>query len=411
MHMNPPVSSEYDVLVLAPFGRDAAAATEALGRDGIHAAPVSSLPELCTRIHGPAGALLIAEEALTLENAQELRDALLNQAPWSNLPIILMTSQAERYFTTERIMELFGMSGSITLLERPFRILTLVSALRVALQARKKQYEVRELLLEQKRAVEQQKLAVAQRDDFLSIASHELKTPITSMKIQVQMRKRFLSRGDQSVFSPDKVSSLIDFTDTQLSRLTRLVDDMLDISRIVNGKLSLNCEQMELGRLVEEVLEGFAAQFQAAGCPVDLKIEDRVWGAWDRYRIEQAVVNLLSNAIKYGSDKPVEITVRSQGENAQLLVKDQGMGVAPENQERIFQRFERAVSQSGISGLGLGLFITRQILDLHGGTIRIESALGAGSTFIMELPAHQMGTVNMKELPLPTSDSTQIRPL
>jgi signal transduction histidine kinase len=380
--------SETEVLVLAPFGRDAAMAVEVLGRHGIHAEPVKLLSELCARVQKPAGALLIAEEALTIESARELKAALSSQESWSNLPIILMTSQAEHYFATENILELFGISGSISLLERPFRILNLLSSVGVALQARKRQYEMRGLLAEQIRAVEQQKLAVAQRDEFLSIASHELKTPITSMKLQIQTRKRFVKRGDQSVFSPDKVISLLDFTDTQLSRLSRLVDDMLDITRIVNGKLSLKCEHMELGLLVKEVLEGFSTQFQAADCPVDMKIENRVAGSWDRYRIEQVVANIFSNAIKYGPGKSVQVTVRSRDGKAQLLVKDQGTGVASENQERIFQRFERAVSSSGgISGLGLGLFITRQILELHNGTIRIESALGTGSTFIIELPA------------------------
>ena len=238
-----------------------------LGRHGIHAEPVRLLSELCSRVQKPAGALLIAEEALTIESALELKAALSSQESWSSLPVILMTSQAEHHFAIENILQLFGISGSISLLERPFRILTLLSSVRVALQARKRQYEMRELMAEQNRAVEQQKLAVAQRDEFLSIASHELKTPITSMKLQVQSRKRFVKQGDPSVFSPDKVISLHNFTDTQLSHLSRLVDDMLDITRIVNGKLSLHCEQMELGPLVEEVLEGFLRTISCGGMP------------------------------------------------------------------------------------------------------------------------------------------------
>lgn len=372
---------ENEVLVLAPTGRDADAAARVLQQEGIDAISIASLSELCTRLKNPAGAVLIAEEALTIENAQEFKDALSNQEPWSNLPVILMTSQAERVFTTEQIIATFGTGSSISLLERPFRIVTLLASVRVALQAREKQYLVRTLLQEQAKALQK-------RDEFLSIASHELKTPITTLKLQVQMRKRFLKKGDSSVLSPDKVISLIDTTEAQVNRLSHLVEDMLDSSRIVNGKLTLNCQKITLAQLVQEVVEGFSAQFQAAGSIVELHLDDHVTGIWDRYRIEQVIANIFNNAIKYGKGKPITITVQSQGEKAILTVKDQGIGIAPENLERVFQRFERAVDGSSISGLGLGLYICRQILDLHQGHIRVESTLDKGSSFTVELPAY-----------------------
>jgi signal transduction histidine kinase len=374
---------EYEVLILAPTGRDAPAAIEVFSRSGIAARAIPTLSELCRRLEAPAGVVLIAEEALTYENVEDLKHTLSRQAQWSNLPVILMTSQLERLFKTEQILAIFGASGAVSLLERPFRIVTLLAAVRVALQAREKQYQVRELLKEQA-------LALQQRDEFLSIASHELKTPITSLKLQVQLRKRYLQRGDLSVFSPQKVISLIQATETQLERLSRLVDDMLDISRIANGKLSLTCQVVELGELVKEVLEAFSPQFQAAGCTVDLQIETQVYGHWDRYRVEQVIANLFTNAIKYGAGKPVLIRVKMQERLAVLLVKDRGIGIAPENQARIFQRFERAVVGNAISGLGLGLYITRQILDLHSGKITVESAVGEGSTFTVHLPTQSM---------------------
>ena len=381
-------SAEYEVLVIAPFGRDAIAAVEVLAKHAIRSSVVSSLADLRDRLREPVGALMIAEEALTTRGAADLKDALSNQAPWSNLPLILLTHTVERSLQTERIIEQVGVNGNVSLLERPFRILTLVSSIRVALQSRRRQYEVRALLLEQSLAVEKQIRAVSQRDEFLSIASHELKTPITSMKLQVQVRKRMLSRGDLSISSPEKIAGLLDFTETQLNRLSRLVDDMLDISRIVNGKLSLNREPAELGQLVSEVLEGFADQFRAANCSIDFRRSEAVYGDWDRYRIEQVVANLFGNAIKYAPNGAVTITVRSEKDTALLIVKDSGPGVAPKNQERIFQRFERAISGNDVSGLGLGLFISRQILDLHGGSIQIESQLGTGATFLVALPAN-----------------------
>lgn len=373
------IADDLDVLILAPYGRDASAAAEVLNRSRINAIPFKFLSEFCDRLSLSAGVILIAEEVLTLEAAEKLKTILSQQEPWSNVPIILMTSQVERAISTEKILGILGMGGSISLLERPFRILTLVASVKVALQARKRQYQVREFLKEQK-------LAVQQRDDFMSIASHELKTPITSIKLHVQMRKRQLSRGDSSVLAQDKVVSLLNMTESQIDRLSRLVDDMLDVSRIVNGKLSLHCELVNLGNLAQEVVANFSNQAQAAGCELKITVDHEVIGSWDSYRIEQVITNLITNAIKYGAGKPILVHVKKQFGKGVLSVSDQGMGIAPENQERIFERFERAIGKTHISGLGLGLYISHQIIDLHLGLIHVKSVPLQGSTFTIELP-------------------------
>ncbi|MES2526988.1 MAG: HAMP domain-containing sensor histidine kinase [Bdellovibrionota bacterium] len=375
MYRNNP---DFEVLILAPTGRDAEAAAEVLTGAGILARPYVSLSEVCERLGTYSGALLIAEEAMTVENADTLEKVLIKQQAWSSLPIILMTSHAERIFSAEKIIEMFSRTGSISILERPFRIVTLLATVRLAMKTRQRQYQVRDLM-------KQQELAVNQRDEFLSIASHELKTPMTSLKLQVQTRKKLLERGDKSVFDPDKVTSLIEITDRQVNRISRLVDDMLDISRIVNGKLSLNLEEVELRQLVMEVYKNLAHEFETADCDVTFRMEEEILVRCDRYRMEQVITNLFSNAIKYGACKPVTVSMVRENNHAVVSVTDSGMGIAEENYDRIFDRFERATGGS-ISGLGLGLYITKQILDMHKGTISVKSTLGKGSTFTFKIP-------------------------
>lgn len=237
------------------------------------------------------------------------------------------------------------------------------------------------------RALARQQANIRTRDEFLSVASHELKTPLTSLKLQTQMRQRTLAKGGYATVTPEKLKSMFDTDARQIERLTRLIDDMLDISRINSGRLAMNQESFDLRELAKEVVERHEPQFENAGCKIQLKADGPVLGFWDRFRIEQVLTNLLTNAMKYGAGKPVQVELAREGhDKVRLKVTDQGIGVAEENHERIFQRFERAVSASEISGLGLGLYIVREIIEMHRGRITIQSALGKGATFTVELP-------------------------
>jgi two-component system, chemotaxis family, CheB/CheR fusion protein len=228
--------------------------------------------------------------------------------------------------------------------------------------------------------------AVSARDEFLSIASHELKTPLTSLSMQTQIRKRYLLREEMSAFAPEKLRKMFDSDERQIFRLTRLIDDMLDVARIDSGKLEVKPEPVDLEALVREVAERMSEQLKASDCPLQIEVTGQVQGEWDRFRIEQVVMNLLSNAYKYGAGKPIRIQVSEEKDQAVLCVQDQGIGIAKEDQERIFGQFERAVPRSDVTGLGLGLYITRQIVQSHGGTISVESDPGHGSSFIVRLP-------------------------
>ncbi|HEY0093432.1 MAG TPA: PAS domain-containing protein, partial [Archangium sp.] len=229
--------------------------------------------------------------------------------------------------------------------------------------------------------------SVHARDEFLSLASHELKTPLTTLKLQAQLLQRGVEKNDTRLLNKERLGQLAEQSIRQLVRLERLVDDMLDISRIRTGRLTLRPEHADFAGLVREVLERMQPQFSAARLPVPtLSASAAIAGFFDRLRMEQVITNLLTNAIRYGGGRPITVRVSEAGERVRLEVIDRGVGIAPEDHERIFERFERVVSASEVSGLGLGLFITRQIVRAHGGDVRVESQLGHGSNFIVELP-------------------------
>jgi PAS domain S-box-containing protein len=228
--------------------------------------------------------------------------------------------------------------------------------------------------------------AVRTRDEFMSIASHELKTPLTSMKLQAQTIQRFISRGVADAISPERIEKFLKNNDKQVSRLNRLVDDMLDITRIQSGKLSINFEETDLHELIKDVYDHLHEQ--AANSNVDLRIQlnSHVTLFIDRARMEQVFTNLITNAVRYGLSRPVLITLDVVEGKALARIIDQGKGIPLADQARIFNRFERLVSASEISGLGLGLYISNEIVHSHGGQILVKSAPGEGSTFTVELP-------------------------
>jgi signal transduction histidine kinase len=224
--------------------------------------------------------------------------------------------------------------------------------------------------------------ALLARDDFISVAAHELRTPLTSLRLDADRLQRLVAREE----SPEGPSSAVRRVRRQTDRLVRLVENLLDVSRIMSGKLELEREQIDLGALAAEVVDAARDDIERSGSNVALHADANVRGRWDRTRIETAIANLLGNALKYGARKPIEIEVHRVDDRAVVHVRDQGIGVAPEQRERIFDRFERAVPTRNYGGLGLGLWIVRQIAEAHGGSVRVESEPEKGSTFTLELP-------------------------
>ncbi|WP_437747614.1 AAA family ATPase [Sorangium sp. So ce1504] len=226
--------------------------------------------------------------------------------------------------------------------------------------------------------------AIRARDEFLTVATHELNTPLTSLTLTLESVDRALRAGRS--WDPQALGRQVDRALRQAARLTRLNRELLDVSRIHGDRLSLEVEEVDLGAVVRDVLARFNLDLARAGCSVSLRECGRIVGLWDGSRVDQIVSNLLANAIKFGAGKPVEISVDEEAGTARLSVRDHGIGIDPARQGQIFERFERAVSDRHYGGLGLGLYISRRIAEAHGGSIRVESALGAGATFIVELP-------------------------
>mgnify|MGYP001573715932 FL=1 len=233
----------------------------------------------------------------------------------------------------------------------------------------------------------QLKDAVSIRDEFLYIASHELKTPLTPLMMQIQLITRMLHDITPAVYPKiENLRKLIKTCSQELTRLSDLVGDTLDVARISAGRFSLQIKQVDLSELARGVVTRYMPVLIELCIEVKLSADKAVVGEWDQLRIDQVIDNLLSNALKYGSGKPIEISIFHSAEKAVLSIQDHGIGIASENHERIFHRFERAVSSKHYSGMGLGLYITDQIVSAHGGTIRVESQSGVGSCFIVELP-------------------------
>lgn len=233
--------------------------------------------------------------------------------------------------------------------------------------------------------------AIRARDSFLSIASHELNTPLTSLSLNVQALQRAIQRTSTGSggSSQDTVGAKLHGVQRQISRLGKLIHELLDVSRITAGKLRLEPEVLDLATLARELVPRFVEDLTRAGCELRLELpESVVLGDWDRLRVEQILQNLLSNAIKYGRGAPILLKVEADEQWARVVVRDQGIGISAEDQRRLFQRFERLASERHFSGFGLGLWIVRQILDAMGGRILVESEPGRGSVFTVELPRH-----------------------
>jgi len=228
--------------------------------------------------------------------------------------------------------------------------------------------------------------AIRDREDFLSIASHELNTPLTTLRLQVQMAKQKVARAETGQARWDSVARTLEISENQVVRLTRLIEELLDVSRIRAGKLAFTFQQVDLSEVVRQVANRLDEQFARVGSALTVSIAPDVVGSFDQMRVEQVIDNLLINAIKYAAGKPVKMSLSCDGRVAILVVEDEGPGIPREKQATVFERFTRGDSTSSIGGLGLGLFIVREIVAGQGGSIRLESQPGCGARFVVELP-------------------------
>ena len=344
-------------------------------------------------------ALAILDVQMPGMNGFELAEMMRGTEKTKNIPIVFVSAAGREMNYAFKGYE----SGAVDFLHKPLDIHAVKSKVNVFVDLYRQRKAVKQQVeaLEQSRREQEVLLAqlqvtqgelehaVRMRDDFMSIVSHEVRTPLNGLILETQLRKMHLARDNAAAFTLDKMQAMVERDERQIQSLIRLIEDMLDVSRIRTGKLSIRPGQFDLSRLVSTLVETFAPQISAAQSSVNLNAESPVVGLWDEFRIEQVVSNLLTNALRYGAKSPIDVSVYVEGENAIVEVRDQGIGISEENQQRIFQQFERVSAKHAVAGLGLGLFISEQIVAAHGGKITVQSALGEGAVFRVSLPLAQ----------------------
>lgn len=228
------------------------------------------------------------------------------------------------------------------------------------------------------------------RDQFLTIASHELKTPLTSMLLKLSGMLNSIRNVSLAHFSVSELMKVLQNAQDQIRWLTAMINDLLNVSLMTTGRMSLQKQRVDLVTVARTVKENFSEHLRKEGYKVDIEAPAEVIGNWDKTRIEQAVTNLFSNALKYGKNRPIQITISNSGNTAKFVIKDNGIGIAREDQKILFKPFERPKAVEGYKkGLGVGLYLTRMIASSHGGDVKVKSKLNSGTTFIMELPLNK----------------------
>ena len=344
-------------------------------------------------------AMAILDVQMPGMNGFELAELMRGTEKTKSIPIVFVSAAGREMNYAFKGYE----SGAVDFLHKPLDIHAVKSKVNVFVDLYRQRKEVRqqvealehsrreqEVLLAQLQVTQVElEHAVRMRDDFMSIVSHEVRTPLNGLILETQLRKMHLARDNAAAFTLDKMKAMVERDERQIQSLIRLIEDMLDVSRIRTGKLSIRPSRFDLSVAVGNLLESFAAQVSAAQSSVNYRAGQPVIGQWDEFRIEQVVSNLLTNALRYGAKKPIDVSVYMQGDQAVIEVTDQGIGISEENQQRIFHQFERIAGSHVVTGLGLGLFISEQIVAAHNGQITVHSALGEGAMFRVCLPLEQ----------------------
>ncbi|MBC3775406.1 hybrid sensor histidine kinase/response regulator [Pseudomonas sp. SWRI99] len=347
-------------------------------------------------------AMAILDVQMPGMNGFELAELMRGTEKTKNIPIIFVSAAGRELNYAFKGYE----SGAVDFLHKPLDIHAVKSKVNVFVdlyrqsKAMKQQVEALEQARREQEALLQQlqstqlelEQAVRMRDDFMSIVAHEVRTPLNGLILETQLRKMHLARDNASAFTLDKMHAMVDRDERQIKSLIRLIEDMLDVSRIRTGKLSIRPSHFDLVQLVSNLLQNFAQQIEAAETEVSFTAAEPVEGHWDEFRIEQVVSNLLTNALRYGGRSPIQVRVYRVDDEARIEVQDHGIGISAENQKRIFQQFERVSAKTVVAGLGLGLFISEQIVAAHGGSIVVESEINEGALFRVCLPIQESGT-------------------
>jgi signal transduction histidine kinase/ActR/RegA family two-component response regulator len=371
------------VLILAPIGRDARMSAEMLREAGFDAVVCDTIDDLCGLVLDDAGALLVAEEALTPDALRLLVDTLDHQPPWSDIPLIVL---AGGQFTASslRPLNVLGPIRNVMILERPVRRLILTRTVAIALRGRRRQLELRAYLEERADLLRREQLANRMKDEFLMTVSHELRTPLTAIYGWARMLVTGQIREDQRQHA-------LEIIERNAQAQTQLVSDLLDVSRAISGKVRLEVTTVDLGEVITAAIESM----QPAAAAKDIHLQtvlDSTAGpiSGDRERMQQVVWNLVSNAIKFTPrGGRVQVRLERRESHVEIIVSDTGAGIDETFLPYVFDRFRQgdAGTTREHGGLGLGLAIVRHLVELHGGSVLVQSAgTGQGTTFRVILP-------------------------
>lgn len=340
-------------------------------------------------------ALAILDVQMPGMNGFELAELIRGMARTKHLPIVFVSAAGKELDYAFKGYE----NGAVDFLYKPLDAYAVKSKVQVFVALYRQRTELRRQLvaLEEARRRQQAlvselqtaqvdlKRALQMRDEFMSMVVHELRTPLSVLAMEVRVRQHQIAAGNATFFATDNLGKMFERDQRQVRSLTRLIDDMLDVSQIQHGKLSIRRGRCDLTAMLRRVVG--EVQGQRGDVPITLTADGvDVVGEWDEFRLEQVVVNLLTNALRYGGGKPIEVVLSELPGAAIIRVSDQGVGIALEDRSRVFEQFVRVGDRLRTPGLGLGLYITKQLVEAHGGTISVESTLGEGSTFCVALP-------------------------
>lgn len=376
-----PAFREETVLILAPTSKDAALSRKVLEEAGIACAVCRDLGELCVGIDSGAGVAMLGEEALTAESLNLLRLAVRRQPAWSDFPLLILTEQGA---DSEVVLRTLETLGNVTLLERPVRVPALVSAVRSALRARRRQYQIRDHLSDNNRVAAALMEADRRKDEFLAILAHELRNPLAPLRNALEAMR--LKPHDREAASWARA-----LMERQVAQMVRLIDDLLDLSRVSRGRIELRHERSDLATLVQGALDVCGPSIANAGHRLTVELPGTPMPlVCDPTRVVQVICNLLSNAVKYTPPGGhITLSARRRDDLFEVSVRDTGIGIPSDMLARVFDMFTQvphAIERSQ-GGLGIGLTLVKRLVELHGGQVEAKSVgPGLGSEFIVRLP-------------------------
>lgn len=391
--MAEPSAADLRVLVCAPIGRDSALTIELLERSAMSCRACGDLAEVCDRLAEGAGAILLTEEALTDPRLDLLAAALAGQPAWSDIPVLLFAG-GDRDEASLRTLRKLEILRNVTLLDRPVRTSAVITTVQAALRGRRRQYELRDVLLALHVARTQAEEANRLKDEFLATVSHELRTPLNAIMGWVSLLR-------QARFDKDRVANILEIIERNAKSQAQIIADVLDISRMITGRMKLDRTPVSLARVVLDALDTIRPGAETKGVVIHTEIDEGAVVCGDAERLQQVFWNVLSNACKFTpAGGRIDVVLGTEASWSIVEISDSGGGISPEFLPFVFDRFRQADQSSTRShgGLGLGLAIVKHLVEVHGGEVRAHSdGVGTGATFIIRLPMAPVRAASARE--------------